>query len=415
MRMPSRLLARIKAIHGSNWLEDGEKVNLDKNKLDNAEEMTGKLSKQSEHDKLMNSVLENDKDTIDDGKLLNNAINSGLGAFNPDMLFEQLIKDYSMAKHIYGEKIIHSISGYDPKYIEKNVNIPEFRRELKQKIAERIESMKDEGLIDRGNTITDKGYELASLVLYTEELDKLTAKGLTGEKISKKQHIYGDRQDVRNYKKHDSYKNIAVRSTLKTAVKRGHFNPEPTDFKSFTRESRGTIHIVYALDSSGSMKGQKIENCKKAGVALAFRAIQEKDKVGLMIFGKDVKEVIEATSDFPLLLSAITKVRAFHETDIAKTIRESVEIFPADDIAKHLILLTDAVPTVGEKPEKDTLEAASIAKGTGITISVIGINLDEKGKKLAEKIVEIGEGKLYSAKETEDLDSVVLEDYFNLQ
>jgi Mg-chelatase subunit ChlD len=415
MRMPSRLLARIKGIPGSEWLEDGEKVKLDKNKLDKAEELTGKLSKQAEHDKLMNSVLENDKDTIDDGKLLNNAINGGLGAFNPDMLFEQLIKDYSMAKHIYGEKIIHSISGYDPKYIEKNINIPEFRRELKQKIAERVESMKEEELIDKENAITDKGYELASLVLYTEELDKLTAKGLTGEKMSKKQHIYGDRQDVRNYKKHDSYKNIAVRSTLKTAVKRGHSEPGISDFKSFTRESRGTVHIVYALDSSGSMKGQKIENCKKAGVALAFRAIQEKDKVGLMVFGKDIKETIAPTSDFPLLLSAITKVRAFNETNLAKTIEESVQLFPSYDIAKHLILLTDAVPTVGESPEKDTLEAASIAKGAGITISVIGINLDEKGRKLAEKVVEIGEGKLYSAKETEDLDSVVLEDYLSIE
>ena len=162
------------------------------------------------------------------------------------------------------------------------------------------------------------------------------------------------------------------------------------------------------------MKGKKIENCKKAGVALAFKAIQEKDLVGLMVFGKSVKTKIQPTSDFQLLLSEITKIRAFNETDLAGTIKGSIEMFPSIDVTKHLILLTDALPTVGEEPEKDTLEAASLAKTNGITISVIGINLDDKGKNLAEKIVQIGEGKLYAAKETEDLDMVVLDDYYSL-
>ena len=37
--------------------------------------------------------------------------------------------------------------------------------------------------------------------------------------------------------------------------------------------------IIYGLDASGSMKGNKLKAAKKAGIALAFKAIEEKNTV----------------------------------------------------------------------------------------------------------------------------------------
>ena len=65
-------------------------------------------------------------------------------------------------------------------------------------------------------------------------------------------------------------------------------------------------------------------------------------------------------------------------------------------------------------PEKSTLKEASLARNKGITISLIGINLDEKGKKLAERIVEIGDGKLYVVNNADNVDEIVLEDYYGV-
>ncbi|MBW3021158.1 VWA domain-containing protein, partial [Candidatus Woesearchaeota archaeon] len=171
--------------------------------------------------------------------------------------------------------------------------------------------------------------------------------------------------------------------------------------------------IIYGLDASGSMKGNKIKAAKKAGVALAYKAISEKNKVGLLVFETEIKESIPPTEDFPKLLEKISLVRATKQTDFIQMIKKSIELFPKDsNVTKHLILLTDAMPTVGNDPERDTLEAVSEAAHYGITISLVGIGIEKKNEKLAKKIVEIGNGKFYKVKNLENLDSVILEDYY---
>ena len=379
-----------------------------------AEELSGKLAFQQLEDKLMHSVLENDKKTIDSGKLISDAINQGMSSFTPDLMFEQLVKNYTLAKQIYGESIIRLVSGYEPDYVKKNIGIPEFQRELKEKIQEKIKELKDEGLLEKDNSLSEKGIELASLVLYFEELDKIVPKGIIGEKISKKIFIYGEKENSRIYKKGDRYRDIALKKSVKLALRRGHRNFDGKDLQVFEKQSRGQTYIIYGLDASGSMKGKKIEACKKAGIALAYKAINERDKVGLIVFGSEIKEVVEPTSDFIRLLKEITRIKASKETDIAATIKKAIEIFPSEDITKHLILITDALPTKGDEPEKLTLEEVSMARSKGITISLIGINLDEKGKKFAEKIIQVGEGRLYVVRNLENVDEIVLEDYYSV-
>ncbi len=378
------------------------------------EELSGKLSSQNIEKKLMHSVLQNDKKLIEQGKILNDAINQGLNSFSPDIMFQQLVKNYSVAKQIYGPSLIKLIGGYNPDYIKKNINIPEFQKELKERIEKNIEKLKEDDLIGKDNEINEKGVELASLVTYFEELNNLMPKGIAGEKIHKKASIYGSKEDFRDFKKGDRYRDIAIKKSIKLAIRRNHKKLDKKDLKVFERESKGRVCVIYALDASGSMKGAKIAACKRAGIALAYKAIDEKDKVGLIAFGSELKEIVEPTSDFAFLLKNITKIKASRQTDIVKTLRKAVELFPTGNITKHLILISDALPNIGKEPEKRTIEEVSVARDRGITISVVGINLDEKGKKLAKKIVELGQGRLYVVKDVNNIDKVVLEDYYGV-
>ncbi len=377
------------------------------------DEISGKLKRDSVSDKLMSSVMESDEEKIDEGKLIREAINQGLGSFTPDIMFENLVKNYQNAKRIYGPRLISLLSGYNDSYVERNIKIPEFQRELKKKLEEGIENMKKDKLLDKEGTILEGGIELAALTLYMEELDNIVPKGNFGERIHKKISHYGEKQGTRSYRKGDRYKDFALKKSIKTALRRGHSELHKGDLKTFERMSRGKTYIVYALDASGSMRGKKIDAAKKAGVALAFRAIDNKDKVGLITFGSEIKDVIAPTNDFGLILKEITKVKASKETDFVATLEKAIEIFPDEGVTKHIILLSDALPTVGDDPEEKTLNAVSSARSANISVSLIGIGLDKKGEKFGRRIVEVGNGKFYICRNLDNLDKIMLEDYYD--
>lgn len=361
----------------------------------------------------VSSIIKRDTNLTDKATLIESAIAYGIGSFVPDIAFENIVKNFKMAKQIYGERIIRALTGYDPEFIEKNINISEFRKEIKNKITDNIEELRKNGYIDESYLITEKAIELAAVVNYFDEVDKITKS--IGEKITKKKSVYGEKGEIRNYKKGDRYKNISIRKTIKNAIRRGHKKIHVNDIKSNEILKKGKINIIYAIDASGSMKGEKIEYAKRAGLALVYKTIEEKDKVGLIVFGSDVKMFIKPTDNLVQLIKEITRIKTSRETNFVSMIKKAIEIFPQKNITKHLIIITDALPTIGKYPEKETYRAVSIARSNNITISVIGINLNEKGENIAENIVEIGEGRFYVVKDIKEIDKIVLLDYYSVR
>lgn len=390
---------------------DIERKQLPK-EVSHAEEMLANLGNGN---RLLNSLIENDEEAISSARLIKTALNQGISSFTPDNIFENLVKNLSVSKNLYGTTIIKEISGYQISDIEKNINIPEFKKELRSNIIKNIERLKGYMLISDDGSITEIGNISAAILLFKEEIDKLIPKGISGDKINKEFFIYGDKYDVKDFKKGERYRDIALKSSVKLAIRRAHKKLMPKDIKSFQRQSRGSIYLIFALDASASMRGDKIDICKKAGIALAYKAIESGDKVGLIVFGTEIKKFVVPTDDFVRLLLSISAVKASKETNIPLTINKAVELFPAENVTKHLILLTDAMPTVGKYPEKETLTEVSNARSNGITISVVGIRLNDKAKKLAEEIAKIGEGRVYIVRELENLDMVVLEDYYGVE
>ena len=132
------------------------------------------------------------------------------------------------------------------------------------------------------------------------------------------------------------------------------------------------------------------------------------------MFWTEIKQFLHPTTDFIKIITEIAKATTGNETNIALSIEKAIELFPQREETKHMTIITDALPTIGKEPEKETLEAVGKAATSGITISVIGINLDEKGKELAKRMVEIGKGKVYIVKDVDELDTIVLEDYYSI-
>ncbi|MFA6073740.1 MAG: VWA domain-containing protein [Candidatus Woesearchaeota archaeon] len=380
-----------------------------------SEELSGKMRKDNRSDKLMHSQVEVDKDKIDKARVLSDAINNNMSSFSPDLSFEQFVNNFSSAKKLYGETLVRELTGYDSNYVDKNMKVPEFKRELKERMKQNIERLKQEGFLDKEGFITDMGYNFAALSMLSEELEKMEGHGFFGENISKQKSVSGDIKDYRSFKSGDSYRGISLKQTIKKAVRRGRAAIEREDLVSTERNSKGKMEIVYALDTSGSMKGDKIGVAKKAGVALMYRAISNNDCVGLIVFGSKVQKAIAPTRNFSLLLSELTRIKTSGETDIVGCIDAAIKLFSMRTKTKHLVLITDAMQTLGKKPEEEVLESISQAANSGVTITVVGISLNKEGERLAKKIVNISEGSLYEVKSLDNLDQVVIEDYYKVR
>lgn len=373
------------------------------------EHVDGSLERQDDEDKISNTVTSANKDEIDEGRLIAESLNHGIRSFNPDIMFRNLVNNYQRADRLYGETVIRELTGYNPNFVQKNVNIPEFRKELKHSIASRVDQLKEQQLVDDEGTITDDAINLSSVIMYLEELDKLVLRG-QGTTEDRRRDPHGSKAGVKRFG-NERYRNFAVRKSVKQALRRGHIDIHAEDMKAHIRRREGRVSLIYAMDSSGSMRGDKIGMAKKAGVALAYKAIEEQNEVGLITFGADVKESIAPCMDFKRLSQALASATAGRETNIAATVQEAVELFPDRQVTKHLMLITDALPTKGVKPVEDALEAVASTRAHGITVSLLGINLNDEGEELAQQIVEVGEGKLYSINEVGEMDAIVLADY----
>lgn len=358
----------------------------------------------------MRSVLENDQQTIDEGRLIAESISQGISGFTPSLIMKNLVNDYQRAKQLYGETIIRELTGYEPDYVEKNLNIPEFRNVIEQKIHKNIAELKERGMLDKHRQFTPHAINLAAIILYTEELDRLRVRG-HGEQEERRVTPYGAPHADRRFTRGTRYRDIALKRSIRTAIRRGHTRLIEDDLTAIERRRQGRIHLVYALDASGSMRGEKLATAKKAGIALAYRAMEQRNKAGLIVFSSEIEQVVEPTRDFMHLIYELAQARAHRETDITLALEKALELFPRGADTKHLVLLTDAMPTRGKDPHEATLRAVSAARAGGITTSLIGIGLEEDAEELARSIAATGGGRLYLVRQLEALDSIMLEEY----
>ena len=375
------------------------------------EKLDGSLERSKDkEEKLAKTVIEDDGAEAD-GKLLNEAIDRGI-SFNSEIMFNNIVSSYKNVRDIYGETFIRELTGYDSKYLDRNAKIPEFQRKIKDVLNKKIEEMKKNKLITKTGQPSNAGVKLASISLCIQELDKITPKDVIGEKVQENYSLYGQKYHGDDYSsRKPRYRDIEMKRTVKTALRRGHPTIEKEDLKFARRKSKGSIYVVYGLDVSGSMKGPKLNVAKKSGVALAYKAISQHDKVGLIAFNSEVVKELRPVSDFNFFLDNIVNLNASKETNLVHAIDKAIELFPSGDATKHLVLLTDAVPTVGDSNQ--TIEATMRAKAANITISIVGIKLTE-GLELAQTIVEVSGGKLYVVRNLDEVESIILEDYYSL-
>ena len=337
------------------------------------------------------------------------AIDNGVTNINPDIFYSNLVSNYERARKLYGKRLLRLITGYDPKSIEINLQLKEFREELKNSIYRNVKRLQEEGVLDKQYGITAKTARLIASQLLEEELEKLAR--IAREGIQGKKPGYGEEKDLIMYKPGIPYRSLSSRATIKTTARRMHRAIHIEDLRYKERKEQKGLELVIVLDTSASMKGEKIRNAKKAGIALTHIAINDGNKVGLVLFSSTSRKKIKPTKNEQEIVESIVRIHPMGQTNMQEAIRDSISLFHRGKTSKHIILITDALPNVGEKPLEQVLRAINTARERGISISIIGIMLNKEGIRTAEIIARNGAGRFYDLRDANKLDIVLIRDY----
>jgi len=159
------------------------------------------------------------------------------------------------------------------------------------------------------------------------------------------------------------------------------------------------------LDVSGSMIGEKIFEAKKALILLISKILEDNNLLDIILFNDKIVKEYDNIGGLKDIIN-ILRIVPNGSTDIALAFNYLLN----KGENGHIILITDALPTKGENPIERTLKLAK-ELSQYYYISIIGIQLNDEGEKIAKEIVKYGRGRLFVSRDIKDLKKLLLLEY----
>ena len=172
--------------------------------------------------------------------------------------------------------------------------------------------------------------------------------------------------------------------------------------------------VIFVLDASGSMAQKLGKTTKMAAAKATFAelvsALPSDMRVGLEVYGhrgdKDCSAIELLVPPGPVDPQALTqKVQALSPrrgaTPIADALRRAAEALKDAPGARTVVLISDGRETCGGDP----VAVARTLRGQGydVRIHVVGLAVDDKGRRQLAQIAEAGGGRYFDARDVEGL------------
>jgi Ca-activated chloride channel homolog len=102
------------------------------------------------------------------------------------------------------------------------------------------------------------------------------------------------------------------------------------------------VSVLIALDTSGSVAGEKLAHLIDAGGAL-LAALRPDDRAALITFSRDIRVRVPLTRDRPALQSALANLKGEGPTAIRDAVWVALQLRPDDDSRPLVLLFTDGI------------------------------------------------------------------------
>ncbi len=168
-------------------------------------------------------------------------------------------------------------------------------------------------------------------------------------------------------------------------------NGAPVAVDRVTRVKDGAIptSVVLALDTSGSMAGEKIVRAKEALAGLALR-LGPTDSVGLIAFADTAQVILPVAKGNGLVAPVLATLQAQGNTALYAAVAESGRVAAATGIVRRLVILLSDGEEFGNVSGLTREESLTRAAQSGAIFYVIGLGAGSDRSYLAELAARTG-------------------------
>jgi Ca-activated chloride channel family protein len=189
-----------------------------------------------------------------------------------------------------------------------------------------------------------------------------------------------------------------------------HLNAAPSPFvkghhvvrvavqgKRIDAKDRKPVHLVYLVDTSGSMQAADKIGLAKKSLKLLTDTLKPGDTVALCTYAGSVREVLPPTGieGRGRILAAIEDLTASGSTAMSSGIDLAYKLAERTLVQGHVnrvIVLSDGDANVGPTSHDEILQTIKRAKDKGITLSTIGFGSGNYKDVMMEQLANQGDG-----------------------
>jgi len=143
-----------------------------------------------------------------------------------------------------------------------------------------------------------------------------------------------------------------------------------------TRSGRKPVDVIMVVDTSSSMRGEKLALAAEAATGFIGLMSSERDRVGLVTFNEEA-HVVPLTTDLGAVAAELANLQTRRGTRIDLGLYAAVREFydhGRADAARVAILVSDGRPSEGTRP--GTIEQSDSLRAYGGELYVIGLGAD---------------------------------------
>ncbi|MGC8615298.1 MAG: vWA domain-containing protein [Thermoprotei archaeon] len=180
----------------------------------------------------------------------------------------------------------------------------------------------------------------------------------------------------------------------------------------FLKQNPRKVSVIFTLDISSSMSGDKLEIAKQAIIRRFERDFELDDNISVVTFGDKAEVLVKPTKkekagNFRQIIQPIDTGDGIRGTNLYEGLQKSVDLLSSapQGYLRRIILTTDGMPTAGVTDADAIVGLAKKAAESGVRVDVYGIG-DDYDYGLCKAIADASGGWMRHALAASDLEAL---------